>query len=74
MCTALPLDQIYPAIKFHNPSWYSLGDMHHTKFKFEKKKEKRATTQKLNMQELQFICTTLPLDEMYPHMKFQNRR
>ena len=40
MCTALPLDEIYPAIKFHNPSWYSLGDMHHTKFKFEKKRKK----------------------------------
>ena len=77
MCTALPLDEIYPAIKFHNPSWYSLGDMHHTKFKFEKKKSKtkqRAITQILNMQELQFICTALPLDEMYLRMKFHNRR
>ena len=40
MCTALPLDEIYPAIKFHNPSWYSLGDMHHTKLKFEKRTTK----------------------------------
>ena len=39
MCTALPFDEIYPALKFHNHSYYSLGDMHHTKFKFEKKKD-----------------------------------
>ena len=24
MCTALPLDEIYPPTKFHNHSWYSL--------------------------------------------------
>ena len=71
MSTAQPLDEIYPAIKFHNPSWYSLGDMHHTKFKSEKKK--RAIAQNLKMQELQFICTALPLDEIYPPMKFHNR-
>ena len=37
MCTALPLDEIYPPTKFHNHSFYSLGDMHQTKFKYEKK-------------------------------------
>ena len=41
MCTALPLDEIYPALKFHNPTPYSLRDMHHTKFKFEKKKTRK---------------------------------
>ena len=37
MCTALPLDEIYPPTKFHNHSFYSLGDIHQTKFKYEKK-------------------------------------
>ena len=36
MCTALSLDDIYPPTKFHNHSLYSLGDMHRTKFKYEK--------------------------------------
>ena len=52
MCTALPLDEIYPPTKFHNHSFYSHGDMHLTKFKFEKK---RAITQRLSKQELRFI-------------------
>ena len=39
MCTALPLYEIYPPKKFHNHSKYSLGDMHQTKFKYEKKKQ-----------------------------------
>ena len=38
MCTALPLDAIYPPTKFHNHSLYSLADMHQTKFKYEKNK------------------------------------
>ena len=37
VCTALPLDEIYPPTKFHNHSLYSLGDMHRTKFQYEKK-------------------------------------
>ena len=37
MCTALPLDEIYPTTKFHNHSFHSLGDMHWTKFKYENK-------------------------------------
>ena len=40
LCTALPLDDIYPPTKFHNHSFYSLGDMHQTKFKYEKKTPK----------------------------------
>ena len=44
MCTALPLDEIYPPTKFHNHSNYSFGDMHHTKVKFESKQ--RAITKK----------------------------
>ena len=41
MCTAIPLDEINPPTKFHNHSFYSLGDMHQTKFKYEKKKKER---------------------------------
>ena len=37
MCTALPLDEIYPPTKFHNHSKYSFGDMHQTKVKYESK-------------------------------------
>ena len=71
MCTALPLDEIYPPTKFHNHSLYSLGDMHRTKFKYEKKKQ-RAITQRLSKQKLRFMCTALPLDEIYPPTKFHN--
>ena len=28
MCTALPLDEIYPPTKFHNHCKYSYADMH----------------------------------------------
>ena len=50
LCTALPLDEIYPPMKFHNPSQYSFGDMLRTKFKYEK--QQRAITRKLSKQEL----------------------
>ena len=70
MCTALPLDEIYPPTKFHNHSLYSVGDMHWTKFKYEKKQ--RAITKKLSKQELQFMYTALPLDEIYTPTKFHN--
>ena len=71
MCTALPLDEIYPPTKFHNHSFYSLRDMHQTKFKYEKKKQ-RAITQRLSKQELRFMCTALPLNDIYPPTKFHN--
>ena len=70
LCTALPLDEIHPPTKFHNPSWYSFGDMLRTKFKYENKQ--RAITQKLSRQELWFLCTALPIDEIYPPTKFHN--
>ena len=70
MCTALPLDEIYPPTKFHNHSLFSLRDMHRKKSKY--KKNQRAITQKLSKQELQFICTVLPLDKIYPPTKFHN--
>ena len=41
-----------------------------TKFKYENKQ--RAKTQKLSKQELPFMCTALPLDEIYPPPKFHN--
>ena len=71
LCTALPLDEIYPPTKFHVPSLYSFGDMLWTKFKHENKQ--RAKTQKLSKPELWFLCTALRLDEIYPPMKFHNR-
>ena len=46
LCTALPLDKIYPPTKFHYHSYYSFGDMLWTKFKYENKQ--RAITQKLS--------------------------
>ena len=67
MCTALPLDEIYPPTKFHNRSF---GDMLLTKFKYDNKQ--RAITQTVSKQELQFMCTALPLDAIYPPMKFHN--
>ena len=41
-----------------------------TKFKYEYKQ--RAITKKLSKQELQFMCTALPSDEIYSPTKFHN--
>ena len=46
MCTALPLDEIYPPTKFHNHSNYNFGDMHRTKVKFESKQRAIAKKKK----------------------------
>ena len=46
MCTTLPLNEIYPPTKFHNHSFYSLGNMHQTKFKYEKKKKTKGNNSK----------------------------
>ena len=70
MCTALPLDEIYPPTKFHNHGLYSFGEMLRTKFKYENKK--RAITQKLSKRQLWFLCTALRLDEIYPPTKLHN--
>ena len=70
MCTALPLDEIYPPTKFHNHSKYSFGDMLQTKFKYGN--IQRTITQKLSKQELWFMCTALTVDEIYPPTKFHN--
>ena len=70
MCTALPLDTMYSCVKFHSHSQYSYGDMLRTKIKYENKE--REITQKLGKQELWFMSTALPLDEMHPCVKFHN--
>ena len=70
-CTALPLDEIYPPTKFHNHSNYSFGDMHQTKVKFESK-QRAIIKKKKSKQLLWFMCTALPLDEIYPPTKFHN--
>ena len=44
--------------------------MHQTKVKYENKQW--AITKKKSKQELWFMCTALPLDEMYPPTKFHN--
>ena len=72
MCTALPLDEIYPPTKFYNPTQYSFGDMLWTKLKYENKQ--RAITQKLSKRELWFLCTAFPLDKIYTPTKFHNHR
>ena len=41
-----------------------------TKFKYENKQ--RAITQKSSKQDLWFMCTALPLDEIYQPTKFHN--
>ena len=48
MCTALPLDEIYPPTKFHNHSNYSFGDMHRTKVKYEIKQKAITEKKKAN--------------------------
>ena len=50
MCNALPLDEIYQPMKFHNRSLYNFGDMLWTKFKGENKQS--AIIQRLSKQEL----------------------
>ena len=41
-----------------------------TKFNFEN--QQRAITKKISERELWFMCTPLPLDEIYPPTKFHN--
>ena len=70
MCSALHLDEIYPPTKFHNHSNYRFGDMHRTKVKFESKQRTITKKKKKSKQELWFMCTALPLDEIYPPTNF----
>ena len=70
MCTALLLDESINKQTFITIASIVL-EMLRTKFKYEKKTQ-RAITQQLSKEELLFICTALPLDEIYPPRKFQN--
>ena len=45
--------------------------MHQTKVKYENK-QRAITKKKKSKKELWFICTALPLDEIYPPTKFHN--
>ena len=68
-CT--PLDEIYPPTKFHNHTKYSFGDMHRTKVKYENK-QRAITKKRKSKQELWYMRTALPLNEIYPPTKFHN--
>ena len=59
MCTALPLDEIYPPTKFHNHSLYSLRDVHQTKFKYGKKQKQKGNNSKFKQAivEVHVHCT-----------------
>ena len=70
MFTALPLDEIYPSTNFITIASIVLEISSGQNLKYESKQ--RAITQKLSQQELRFMCTALPFDEIYPLMKFQN--
>ena len=56
--TALPLDEIYPPIKFHNHSLYSLGDMHRKEFKYKKKTKGNNSKIKQARVTVHMHCTT----------------
>ena len=58
ICTALPLDEIYPPTKFHNHSLYSLGDMHRKKFKYKKKTKGNNSKIKQARITVHIHCTT----------------
>ena len=68
MCTALPLDEIYPPRKFHNHSQYSFGDMLRTKIKYENmlrtkikyENKQRAITQKLSKAKVMVLVHCTP--------------
>ncbi len=57
-------------MKFHDPSYYTLRDILRTRFKSEK--QQRAITQRIGQVELWFLCTALPLGEIYTPMKFHD--
>ena len=67
---ALQLDEIFRPTKFYNRSLYSVGDMHLTKSKYENKQ--RAINHKISKQKLRLMCNALPLDEIYPPIKFHH--
>ena len=66
MCTALPLDEIYPPTKFHNHSFYSLGDMHQTKFKYKKKTKSNNSKTKQARVTVHVHCTPTLMRSIHP--------
>ena len=70
MCTALPLNEIYPTTQFHNHSKYIL-EICTRQFKYEN--QLGAITQKLSKQDLWLMCTALVLDEIYLPTKFHTQ-
>ena len=77
LCTALPHDEIYPPTKFrsiHPQNFITIASIVLVICSGQNSsmKKKRAITQKLRKQELQFLCTALHLDEIYPSTKFHN--
>ena len=71
MCTALPLDEIYPPTKFHNHRNYILEICAGQKSSLKVNKG-QSLKKKESKQELWFMCTALPRDEIYPPTKFHN--
>ena len=71
MCTALPLDKIYPPTKFHNHSKYSFGDMHRTKVKYESKQ--RAITKK-KANKSYCSCALHSLESQKTKVKYENKQ
>ena len=58
MCTA-PHPSLHPPphpTKFHNHSLYSLGDMHRTKFKYEKNQKPKGSNSKIKPLHLPLRC------------------
>ena len=63
----IPLYEIYPPTKFHNHSLYSLGDMHQTIFKYEKKKKKLGNYSKIKQARVTVhVHCTPPLRSIHP--------
>ena len=69
MCTALPLDEIYPPTKFHNHSLFSLTDMHRKKSKYKKKTKGNNSNIKQARVTVHMHCTP---PKIYPPTKFHN--
>ena len=71
LITALLHINVYKHIKFQDPRSKAFGDMLRTSLIVQFFKEQRAITPKLQMENLQFLVTALPLMEIYQHMKFE---
>ena len=70
LCTALPLDVIYPPMKFHDPSWYSLEICSRQNSSMKKTKGNNSKIKQARVM-IPVHCT--PPYEIYQPMKFHNR-